>query len=96
MPHSGSCAIHGLLADSLPINVPAFTPGGPVRSASVRIGAKDVVTRFVMGRASRMEPMRYDTLTKKIQVLSDDAVRIRSQGTRMLISGASTHLGWLW
>jgi hypothetical protein len=54
------------------------------------------VTRFVMGRASRMEPMRYDTLTKKIQVLSDDAVRIRSQGTRMLISGASTHLGWLW
>ena len=31
--------------------------------------------------------MLYDTLKKKIQALSDDAVRIRSQGTRMLISG---------
>jgi hypothetical protein len=39
--------------------------------------------------------MLYDTLKKKIQALSDDAVRIRSQGTRILISGASTHPGRL-
>src|SRR6266540_6412716 len=30
-----------------------------------------------MGRGPRMEPMLYDTLRKKIQALSDDAVRIR-------------------
>ncbi len=30
-----------------------------------------------MGRGPRMEPMLYDTLRKKIQSLSDDAIRIR-------------------
>ena len=30
-----------------------------------------------MGRGPRMEPLLYDTLKKKIQALSDDAVRIR-------------------
>jgi hypothetical protein len=30
-----------------------------------------------MGRGPRMEPMLYDTLSKKIQALSADAVRIR-------------------
>jgi hypothetical protein len=30
-----------------------------------------------MGRVSRMEPMLYDTLRKKIQSLSDQAIRIR-------------------
>jgi len=31
----------------------------------------------LMGRGPRMEPMLYDTLRKKIQALSVDAVRIR-------------------
>jgi hypothetical protein len=31
----------------------------------------------LMGRAPRMEHMLYDTLTKKIQALSGDAVRVR-------------------
>jgi hypothetical protein len=31
----------------------------------------------LMGRGPRMEPLLYDTLKKKIQTLSDDAVRIR-------------------
>jgi hypothetical protein len=30
-----------------------------------------------MGRGPRMEPLLYDTLKKKIQALSNDAVRIR-------------------
>ena len=68
-PHSGSRAIHGLLANLLTVNVPVFAPGGPVRSASVRTEVKDVVTLLVKSR--RTIPNAMDvSVTKGMDAIS--------------------------
>jgi hypothetical protein len=57
-PQSGSRAIRERLADCPPVNAPACAPGGPVRSASVRAGVKDVGSwsRVVTVERSRVRP----------------------------------------